>query len=155
MPTSGSDADTTGGSWLRLGKDHQSSPSFSSNVGFQSCQLSVHIFPYPPGCCQFFFFFRYCEHSNLSIIHRVIFRVVLLLEWWSPPQLHIPVRTGGIFYFPWHRHQIEGTDGFERLLRKTLAKGGKRNCQKFRSEFFRCGIRTRPAPSGRQRKPTL
>ena len=22
------------------------------------------------------------------------------------------VRTGGIFYFPWHRHQIEGTDGF-------------------------------------------
>ena len=25
-----------------------------------------------------FFFFRYCEHSNLSIIHRVIFRVVLL-----------------------------------------------------------------------------
>ena len=23
-------------------------------------------------------FFRYCEHSNLSIIHRVIFRVVLL-----------------------------------------------------------------------------
>ena len=27
-------------------------------------------------------------------------------------QLHIPVRTGGVFYFPWHRHQIEGTDGF-------------------------------------------
>ena len=26
----------------------------------------------------FFFFFLYCEHSNLSIIHRVIFRVVLL-----------------------------------------------------------------------------
>ena len=24
----------------------------------------------------------------------------------------IPVRTGGIFYLPWHRHQIEGTDGF-------------------------------------------
>ena len=21
-----------------------------------------------------------------------------------------PVRTGGIFYFPWHRHQVEGTD---------------------------------------------
>ena len=29
-------------------------------------------------CHFFFFFFRYCEHSNLSIIHRVIFRVVLL-----------------------------------------------------------------------------
>ena len=28
-------------------------------------------------------------------------------------KLHIPVRTGGIFYFPWqwHRHQIEQTDG--------------------------------------------
>ena len=23
-----------------------------------------------------------------------------------------PVQAGGIFYFPWHRHQIEGTDGF-------------------------------------------
>ena len=21
----------------------------------------------------------------------------------------LPVQTGGIFYFPWHRHQIEGT----------------------------------------------
>ena len=40
---------------------------------------------------------------------------------WSPQQLHIPVRTGGIFYFPWHRHHIEGTNGngFYRLIRKT------------------------------------
>ena len=30
-----------------------------------------------------------------------------------------PVQTGGIFYFPWHRHQIEGTNGFRCLLRKT------------------------------------
>ena len=32
---------------------------------------------------------RYCEHSNLSItgINRVIFRVVLLEEWWSPRQV--------------------------------------------------------------------
>ena len=28
-----------------------------------------------------------------------------------------------IFYFPWHRHQIEGTDGFYCLIRKTLASG--------------------------------
>ena len=28
---------------------------------------------------------------------------------------------GGIFYFPWHRHQIEGTNGFYCLIRKTLA----------------------------------
>ena len=30
-----------------------------------------------------------------------------------------PVQTGGIFYFPWHRHQIEGTNGFWCLIRKT------------------------------------
>ena len=30
-----------------------------------------------------------------------------------------PVQTGGIFYFPWHRHQIEVTDGFQCLIRKT------------------------------------
>ena len=23
-----------------------------------------------------------------------------------------PVQTGGNFYIPWHRHHIEGTDGF-------------------------------------------
>ena len=40
-----------------------------------------------------------------------------------------PVQTGGIFYFPWHRHQIEGTDICYCHLRKTLAKRGKRNCQ--------------------------
>ena len=30
-----------------------------------------------------------------------------------------PVQTGGIFYFPWHGHQIEGTNGFQCLIRKT------------------------------------
>ena len=31
----------------------------------------------------------------------------------------------GSFYFPWpwHRHQIEGTNGFYCLIRKTLASG--------------------------------
>ena len=33
------------------------------------------------------------------------------------------MRTGGIFYFPLHRHQIEGTNGFYCLIRKTLASG--------------------------------
>ena len=33
------------------------------------------------------------------------------------------MRTSGIFYFPWHRHQIEGTNGFYCLIRKTLASG--------------------------------
>ena len=35
----------------------------------------------------------------------------------------------GSFTSSRHRHQIEGTDGFYCLLRKTLAKRGKRNCQ--------------------------
>ena len=30
----------------------------------------------------------------------------------------------GIFYFPWHSHQIEGTNGFYRLIRKTQRMGG-------------------------------
>ena len=29
----------------------------------------------------------------------------------------------GSFYFPWYRHQIEGTNGFYCLIRKTLASG--------------------------------
>ena len=33
------------------------------------------------------------------------------------------MRTGRIFDFPWHRHQIEGTNGFYCLIRKTLARG--------------------------------
>ena len=33
------------------------------------------------------------------------------------------MRTGGIFYFPWHRHRIEGTNGFYCIIRKTLASG--------------------------------
>ena len=32
-------------------------------------------------------------------------------------------------YFPWHRHQIEGTDGFYCLIQKTLANRGKRNSE--------------------------
>ena len=40
---------------------------------------------------------------------------------WSPRQVtHLPpVSLCGIFYFPWHRHQIEGTNGFYCLIRKT------------------------------------
>ena len=59
----------------------------------------------------------------------VIFRVVLLYEWWSPRQLHIPVRTGGIFSFPCHRHQIEGTTAFSVSSKKQngIAKVTKRS----------------------------
>ena len=64
--------------------------------------------------------------------------------------LHIPVRTGGIFFFPWHRHQIEGTDRFYCLLRKS---GGKQNCQSSEAKRFSAsGIRTidHPVASRRQ-----
>ena len=33
-----------------------------------------------------------------------------------------------IFYFPWHRHQTEGTIGFQCLFRKTHALRGELNC---------------------------
>ena len=37
------------------------------------------------------------------------------LEWWSRRQVtHLPL--SGIFHFSWHRHQIEGTDGFTAAL---------------------------------------
>ena len=48
-----------------------------------------------------------------------------------------------IFYFPWHRHQIEGTNVFYCLIRKTLAKRGKRNWQSSEEKsFYRSGTRT-------------
>ena len=37
----------------------------------------------------------------------------------------------GIFYFPWHRHQIEGTNGFYCFFRKTQGKWGERNYPSF------------------------
>ena len=73
----------------------------------------------------------------LSIIHRVH------LSSFSKSggvndRLHIyPVR--GIFCFPWHWHHIEGADGFQCLLRKTLT--GK-VLPKFRSEVAPVRIRT-------------
>ena len=57
------------------------------------------------------------------------------------------LQTGGIFYFPRHRHQIEWTDGFVYLFRKDLAKRGKRNCQSAASRIrprtrlvLKCGL---------------
>ena len=44
----------------------------------------------------------------------VVFRELSFsrLECGVHDRLHVPVRTGGIFYFHWHIHQIEGTNGF-------------------------------------------
>ena len=48
----------------------------------------------------------------------------------SPEQV-FSISLCGVFYFPWHRHQIEGTNSFYCLFRKTQAKWGKRNCPSF------------------------
>ena len=40
------------------------------------------------------------------------------LEYGVHDRLHIHPLCG-VFYFPWHRHQIEGTNGFYCLIRKT------------------------------------
>ena len=39
----------------------------------------------------------------------------------------------GIFYFPWHRHQIEGTTGFKCLFRKTQANVGWTKLPKYQN----------------------
>ena len=50
----------------------------------------------------------------------VVFRELSFsrLECGVHDRLHIYPMCG-IFYFPWHRHQIEGTSGFYCLIRKT------------------------------------
>ena len=37
----------------------------------------------------------------------------------------------GMFYFPWYRHRIEGTNGLQCLIRMTQAMWGKRTCPCF------------------------
>ena len=51
------------------------------------------------------------KQSNLSILHRFVLELSFSKSDVVHDKLHIPLRTGGMFYFPWHRHQIEGTDG--------------------------------------------
>ena len=43
-----------------------------------------------------------------------------------------------IFFLPWHRLQVEGTNGFYCLFRKTNAKWGERNCPRFVESNHRC-----------------
>ena len=53
-----------------------------------------------------------------------------------------PVRTGGIFYFPWHRHQIEGTDGSS----ERHWQSGVNGIVKVPKRSYRSGIRTLDHP---------
>ena len=75
------------------------------------------------------------------------------LEWEveSTPDIHIPVRTGGIFYFPWHRRD-------QRFLLshpKDTGKRGKRNCQSPEEKsVYRSGTRNIERPvAGRRPNP--
>ncbi len=57
-------------------------------------------------CLQSFYylyFYTICDQHRLDIIDQV--------EYGVHDRLHI-YPLCGIFYFPWHRHQIEGTNGF-------------------------------------------
>ena len=56
----------------------------------------------------------------LASVLGVVFRELSFsrLECGVHNRLHI-YPLCGVFYFPWHRHQIEGTNGFYCLIRKT------------------------------------
>ena len=80
---------------------------------------------YFTGACFIFFFFFLFLVSILQTAHLwantgVVFRELTFsrLEYGVHDRLHI-YPLCGIFYFPWHRHQIEGTNGFYCLIRKT------------------------------------
>ena len=61
-----------------------------------------------------------------TVQYRVVFRELC-------PSLRVttsytfPVQTGGIFYFPWHRHQIKGTEGFY-IISEIVKLGGSGFC---------------------------
>ena len=78
------------------------------------------------------------------------------LEWAveSPTITHSSADWWDLF-FPWHRHPIEGPNGFFCLIRKTLAKRGKRNCQSSEAKsFYRSVTRTFDRPvAGRCSNP--
>ena len=49
----------------------------------------------------------------LGLISSVVHYEVSKSGWGeSTTSYTFPMQTGGIIYFPWHSHQIEGTDGF-------------------------------------------
>ena len=67
-----------------------------------------------------FFLVSILQTAHLWANTGVVFRELSFsrLECGVHDRLHIYPMCG-IFYFPWHRHQIEGTNGFYCLIRKT------------------------------------
>ena len=68
----------------------------------------------------FMFLVSILQTAHLWANTGVVFRELSFsrLECGVHDRLHI-YPLCGIFYFPWHRHQIEGTNGFYCLIRKT------------------------------------
>ena len=64
------------------------------------------------------------------------------------PQQVFSISLCGVFYFPLHRHHIEGTNSFHCLFQKTQAKWGKRSCPSFET----AEVVLNP---GRPKSPTL
>ena len=64
--------------------------------------------------------FLVLQTAHLWANTGVVFRELSFsrLECGVHDRLHI-YPLCGVFYFPWHRHQIEGTNGFYCLIRKT------------------------------------
>ena len=110
--------------WTRCAaqSSHQYYYLINTNTNFSSFLLSLKqiLFAVSP-CIYLYIIF---DQRRVDIIDQV--------EYGVHDRLHI-YPLCGIFYFPWHRHQIEETIGFYCLFRKTLAKWGKGNCQSFQA----------------------
>ena len=71
-------------------------------------------------------------------------------------ELHIPVRTGGIFYFLWHRHQYYSRRDRRILVSppKDTGKAGLTELQSSEAKFPQWDSNPAGGQSGRQSKPT-
>ena len=84
-------------------------------VSLDICYILALRLPMPP-----LFLVSILQTAHLWANTGVVFRELSFsrLECGVHDRLHI-YPLCGIFYFPWHRHQIEGTNGFYCLIRKT------------------------------------
>ena len=121
---------------------------------------------------QYFLVLSILQKANLWANTGVVVRELSFsrLECGVHDRLHI-YPLCGIFYFPWHRHQIEGTNGFYCLIRKTerftisnvesqvftpnnsrLDPGSNPGCPRDKSyHWTNCTIRCRPVVKSKNR----
>ena len=99
----------------------------------------------------FFFFLYQCRAAFFSRIDALLGG----LEWEVESTTVTHSSADWWELLLWRSHQIEGTNGFYCLIRKTLAKRGKRNCQSSEEKsFYGSGTRTIDRPvAGRHPNP--